>query len=166
MTKQQDDKDRGSPLPMKGIVISISLLFFIFVIGFMILPAYFDETPFGKLFHNEPAPWALTQEEQKKFNYNDIQLKGRQNYLEYCASCHGPNGKGDGPSSLTLRKKPPRFISPSSKFINDFNKQGLLKTLNEGIPNSEMLSYHYLPTETKEQIVEFLLFMKNNQGFY
>ena len=28
----------------------------------MILPAYFDKTPFGKLFHNEPAPWALSEE--------------------------------------------------------------------------------------------------------
>ena len=31
---------------------------------------------------------------------------GKQNYLRYCGSCHGPNAKGDGVLSGTLKQKP------------------------------------------------------------
>jgi mono/diheme cytochrome c family protein len=31
---------------------------------------------------------------------------GKQNHLRYCGSCHGPNGKGDGILSGTLKQKP------------------------------------------------------------
>jgi mono/diheme cytochrome c family protein len=27
-------------------------------------------------------------------------------YVNYCASCHGPNAKGDGPTAAALKKKP------------------------------------------------------------
>ncbi|APJ02644.1 c-type cytochrome [Silvanigrella aquatica] len=166
MPQHNKDQNKGKPLPMKKIVFTIAILFFILVVGFMIMPAYFDKNPFGKLFHNEPAPWALSQEEQKKMNLTDSQVKGRYHYLQYCASCHGPLGKGDGPSSVTLRKRPPDFFHPASKFINGFKEQSLLKTLNEGIPNSEMPSFLYLPPENKNQIVDFLIYMKKNQGYY
>lgn len=166
MTQNKKDNDQGKALPIKTIAIIISLIFFVFVVGFMIMPAYFDQTPFGKLFHNEPAPWAISQENQKKINYSETELKGRYHYIEYCSSCHGPSGKGDGPSSVTLRKRPPNFTSPSEKFVNELNKQGLLKTMNEGIPNTEMPSFRYLPQETKEQITEFLLHMEKHRNFY
>jgi cbb3-type cytochrome oxidase cytochrome c subunit len=166
MTQNQKDNGQGKALPIKSITIIISLIFFVFVVGFMIMPAYFDQTPFGKIFHNESAPWAISKESQKKFNYTETELKGRQHYIEYCSSCHGPNGKGDGPSSVTLKKRPPNFISFSEKYINEFNKKGLLKTINEGVPNTEMPSFQYLPKETKEQITEFLLYIKKHPNFY
>ena len=31
---------------------------------------------------------------------------GKQNYLRYCGSCHGPNAKGDGVLAGTLKQKP------------------------------------------------------------
>lgn len=166
MTQNKKDNGQGKPLPIKTIAIIISLLFIVLVIGFMIMPAYFDQTPFGKLFHNKPAPWAISSDDQKKFNYSDMELKGRYHYIEYCSSCHGPNGTGNGPFSVTLKKRPPSFTNPSENFVNQFNTQGLLKTINEGIPNSEMPPFRYLPQKTKEQIIEFLLHMKNHQNFY
>ena len=166
MTHNKKDNEQGKPIPIKAIAIIISFIFIILVIGFMIIPAYFDQTPFGKLFHNEPAPWAISQEDQKKYNYSETELKVRYHYIEYCSSCHGPNGKGDGPLSVSLRKRPPNFLGLSNNFVNEFNKKGLMKTINEGIPNSEMPKYNYLPAETKEQITEFLLYMQKNRNFY
>ena len=32
---------------------------------------------------------------------------GRGEYMRYCASCHGPEGKGDGPLAPVLRASPP-----------------------------------------------------------
>ena len=32
--------------------------------------------------------------------------QGQQLYTQYCASCHGPGGKGDGPDAAKLETKP------------------------------------------------------------
>jgi mono/diheme cytochrome c family protein len=32
---------------------------------------------------------------------------GKQDYDAYCAECHGPGGKGNGPSTLTIPMNPP-----------------------------------------------------------
>ncbi len=34
------------------------------------------------------------------------QVSGRALYLDYCASCHGPGGKGDGPAAEGLANAP------------------------------------------------------------
>jgi mono/diheme cytochrome c family protein len=31
---------------------------------------------------------------------------GKAMYAEYCAVCHGPTGKGDGPAAAALKKRP------------------------------------------------------------
>ncbi|KAB8030682.1 c-type cytochrome [Fluviispira multicolorata] len=166
MNQKSSKNNNGKGIPIKAIAWIFILFFIILIVGFMIIPAYFDKTPFGKLFLNTSAPWALTAEEKNKFNYSDKQLSGRNLYLEYCASCHGPIGKGDGPLSVTLRKRPPNFIDPSSRFINGFNKIKLLETIEKSIPNSEMPQFNYLPKETKENIIEYLLHMHENANLY
>ena len=30
-------------------------------------------------------------------------VEGRDNYMAYCAVCHGPNGKGDGPAAPAMK---------------------------------------------------------------
>ena len=32
--------------------------------------------------------------------------QGKQLYMQYCASCHGPGGKGDGPKAASLKPGP------------------------------------------------------------
>ncbi len=39
---------------------------------------------------------------------------GKKTYLEYCAVCHGPDGRGIGPASSAL-KKPPADLTTLSK---------------------------------------------------
>ncbi len=43
--------------------------------------------------------WAQTSEEK-------LAAAGREEYLQYCASCHGPEGKGNGPLAEDLRTAP------------------------------------------------------------
>lgn len=31
---------------------------------------------------------------------------GKQMFTHYCAACHGPSGKGDGPAAVSLKKAP------------------------------------------------------------
>ena len=35
-----------------------------------------------------------------------VDLSGRDTYLRYCASCHGSEGRGDGPLAASLTRLP------------------------------------------------------------
>lgn len=47
---------------------------------------------------------------------------GKAKYDMFCASCHGPAGKGDGPVGSSLNPKPRDFSAGSFKF--DADKDG------------------------------------------
>src|SRR4051794_14065642 len=38
-------------------------------------------------------------------------VRGREVYLDRCASCHGPTGRGDGPTARGLTGPPPRDLT-------------------------------------------------------
>lgn len=54
----------------------------------------------------------------------------KENYTTFCVKCHGPLGKGDGPSGATLKTKPRDFTDCDrmAKESNDF----IFKTIKEG----------------------------------
>ena len=86
-----------------------------------------------------------------------VKINNSDLFQNYCASCHGSMGEGNGPSAITLSKLPPNFLNKNAQFKNGWNKTGLLKTLNEGIPGSQMPQFNYLPEEAKEDLVNSLL---------
>ena len=47
-----------------------------------------------------------TQAKQPQIPYSNPQ-SGEQMYKDYCAACHGPAGKGDGPVAAFLKTWPP-----------------------------------------------------------
>ena len=53
-----------------------------------------------------------------------------QNYASFCASCHGPKGKGDGVSGAALPVKPTSFADP--KFWKGKTDAALKKVIKEG----------------------------------
>ena len=48
------------------------------------------------VFQDNGSVWAQNQD----------QAEGKKLYATYCSSCHGDNGKGDGPASKSLPVKP------------------------------------------------------------
>ena len=52
--------------------------------------------------------WAQTAEEK-------LATAGREEYLQYCASCHGTDGKGNGPIAEDLRVAPSDLTQISSR---------------------------------------------------
>lgn len=57
---------------------------------------------------------------------------GKEMYLAYCATCHGKEGKGDGPVASTL-KVPPADLTTLSKKNNDkFPWLEVANTINAG----------------------------------
>lgn len=56
--------------------------------------------------------------------------KGKAAYQQYCASCHGPGGKGDGPMGAALN---PKLKDLSDKTFNGSLKDDyLVKIIKEG----------------------------------
>jgi mono/diheme cytochrome c family protein len=55
---------------------------------------------------------------------------GKQTYKEYCAACHGFDGKGGGPAASSLNRQPPNLTTLSKrhggKFPEDYVKGVLL----------------------------------------
>jgi cbb3-type cytochrome c oxidase subunit III len=52
--------------------------------------------------------------------------KGKEVFTANCASCHGPEGKGDGPAGAALNPKPADFSKSAS------DQATILKTITEG----------------------------------
>ena len=57
-------------------------------------------------------------------------------FLEKCAPCHGPQGKGDGPAATALNPKPRDFTSGQWKFGG--SKKQIIKTITGGVPGTAM----------------------------
>lgn len=162
-----NNKNDPKPLPMKAITLTVASLFLLIAVGFLILPAFFDATPMGLLFHKSPAPWALDPESQAKLQLTENQAKGRYHFQQYCASCHGPDGRGNGPNSQTLDRRPPNFLEPSPEGLkNKLDVQGVLITLNEGIPGSQMPSFRHLPEDVKQDLAEYVNHVHTHPALY
>jgi mono/diheme cytochrome c family protein len=56
--------------------------------------------------------------------------KGKQVYSQYCATCHGPSGKGDGPAAAALNPKPRDFTDKS--LMGSLTDEHLFKVIQRG----------------------------------
>lgn len=75
-----------------------------------------------------------------------IQL-GKTIFQTTCTSCHGQDGKGDGPASAGLNPSPRNFTSKQN-WVNGPKLTGIFQTLQEGIKGSAMVAYEqFSPTE-------------------
>ena len=56
------------------------------------------------------AIFSRAEEEKKKIKHAPAPVtspaSGREMFVNYCASCHGRDGKGDGPAAAALNKSP------------------------------------------------------------
>jgi len=62
--------------------------------------------------------------------------KARQNYLNFCAKCHGEDGKGNGPSAATLNPKPRDYTD--CKTMAGKPDSELVKVITEGGEAADM----------------------------
>jgi len=69
--------------------------------------------------------------------------QGREVFDRECATCHGPEGKGDGPGGKALNPRPRNFTSKDG-WKGNYRLDGIYKTLDLGIPGTAMGSFNYL----------------------
>ena len=58
------------------------------------------------------------------------QAEGKKLYLTYCSSCHGDNGKGDGPAAQSLPVKPANHTSGA--VMNQLTDKFLMEIISKG----------------------------------
>lgn len=58
------------------------------------------------------------------------QVSGRSLYLDYCASCHGERGKGDGPAAEGLGKAPADLTRIAARNGGTFERVKVMSTID------------------------------------
>ena len=69
--------------------------------------------------------------------------KGKELFATNCASCHGPEGKGDGPAGLSLNP-PPRNQTDTKQYKYGYGELGIFRTVKHGIPGTGMAAFPQL----------------------
>jgi cytochrome c oxidase cbb3-type subunit 3 len=133
-----DEFDRPVPLPAAAhpatalwVFVGLALMVITGALAFVTL-----RTPAG------PPPEEIARD--------PMLVRGREVYLDRCVSCHGPTGKGDGPTAKTLKGPPVGNLSDAEWKHGDKPGDVLAVILN-GVKDTQMPGWgRYLaPTDAK-----------------
>ncbi len=83
-------------------------------------------------------------------------------YDDYCATCHGINGKGDGPSADEMKTKPTDFTSGMYEFKSTPygtlpTKEDIVSTLKLGVRTTAMIPQLQLDEKQMNQVAGYIL---------
>ncbi len=85
----------------------------------------------------------------------ELVSKGKELYRTICASCHGDNGEGDGPTAVTLNPKPRNFHQLTG-WKNGSKISQIYKTLQEGIPGTAMAAFDYVTPLDRFALIHYV----------
>jgi mono/diheme cytochrome c family protein len=104
-------------------------------------------------------------EEEDEFAYwqflpADLLTRGRQDFVQFCASCHGFNGDGYGRSAQHLRPPPRNFQQSTFKFtkvIGEYlpSDEALAALVKRGLDGTAMLPWAVSDTQLDE-IIQYI----------
>jgi mono/diheme cytochrome c family protein len=75
-----------------------------------------------------------------------------------CGTCHGPDGRGDGPVSKAMHSSPRDFHNPAS-FVNGYGVGQIARTIGTGLTqgNQIMPPYPHLSVNDRELLATFVM---------
>lgn len=86
---------------------------------------------------------------------------GKLIYEERCVSCHGKQGKGDGPEAPYLSPRPASLVSAATSVKSD---RELLAAIADGKPRTAMPAWKH--TLTDQQQRDVLAYLRSLVRFY
>ena len=81
---------------------------------------------------------------------------GGELYVTYCTSCHGDEGRGDGPAAGGLTPPPRNFQAVDQKWTNGTSPLAIFNTLTTGIEDTSMASYSTLSEDERWALTHFV----------
>ena len=75
---------------------------------------------------------------------------GKQKFQTLCTTCHGPQGRGDGPAGKALKPPPANLLELRPSVVHIF------KVLSEGIPGTGMVAFNQLSNNEKWAIAYYI----------
>ena len=87
--------------------------------------------------------------------------KGQTIFAQQCVTCHGANGKGDGPAAAALNPKPRNFTQ-NEGWKNGRMISGVFKTLTDGIPGTPMPPFSGLAAADRFAVVHYVRSLMTN----
>jgi len=91
-------------------------------------------------------PWESTPE---------IVANGKTIFLQQCVTCHGEQGKGNGPAAAALIPHPRNFTLAEG-WGNGRKPSQIFKTLKEGRPGTSMASFLTIPAEDRWTLAAYV----------
>jgi mono/diheme cytochrome c family protein len=58
------------------------------------------------------------------------EVTGAELYARYCTSCHGPDGKGDGPLAASLKRPPADLTTLAKRAGGRFDESAVMATID------------------------------------
>ena len=89
-----------------------------------------------------------------------------------CAECHGPLGKGDGPSAPGLEDDAglpikPRDFGDAAQFVGDNSPKGVYQTFTTGLDGTPMPSFSdFLDEQQRWQLVWYVMSLRSDWDLY
>jgi len=81
--------------------------------------------------------------------------KGKELFVSTCSSCHGQDGKGNGPAGGALNPKP-RNLHSKEGWVNGRSLFEMYKTINDGIKGTGMSAYEFLSPSDRIAIIQYI----------
>lgn len=75
---------------------------------------------------------------------------GKQKFQTLCATCHGPEGRGDGPAGIALKPPPANLLELRPSVVHVYN------TLSNGVPGTGMVTFAQLSDEEKWAVAYYV----------
>jgi mono/diheme cytochrome c family protein len=80
--------------------------------------------------------------------------RGQQLFAQNCASCHGPQGKGDGPAAVALNPKPADLTDAEWK--HGGSPQQIYSVITNGVPGTAMVPWASIPEQGRWDLTNYV----------
>ena len=85
----------------------------------------------------------------------ELLAEGKALHEKNCTQCHGPEGRGDGPSAGSL-SPPPRNFWDTEGWKLGYSRPGIFKALTEGVEGGSMAAFDTLSPRKRMALVHYV----------